>query len=353
MYPRLHINRQHLLKNIKTLVNICKEYNMEITGVTKAFAGMSEIAEVYVEGGINRLGDSRIDNLKKLKELKVEKWLIRPPMNSEIKNLIKYTDVSLNSELSTIYKINKVALQMNKLHKIILMVDLGDLREGFIDKEELVQAAKETEKLEGVHLYGIGVNLTCFSFVQSDSEKMKMLVSLYNEVNENIGRELEIISGGNSATIDLMLKNGIDKNVNNLRLGESLLFGKERANYTFLPNTYQDVFILECQIIEVKEKPSVPWGTIGMDSYGNRPEFTDKGIRIKAICALGKQDFDLETTFAEDSEITIIGASSDHLMVDITNCHYKYEVGDIITLKLGYFSTMRAFTSNYVSKHYE
>lgn len=352
MYPIVRVNKKHLLENVRAVTELCAAKNIVVTGVTKVFGGDLEIASVYVEGGLTRLGDSRVENLKLLNGLDAEKWLIRPPMLSEVDELVSYADASLNSELATIEAINDAAIAKEKVHKVILMVDLGDIREGFIDHDELIDVAMQTEEMEGVHLYGIGVNLTCFSFIQSDEEKMAALVELSKTIGERIGRELEVVSGGNSATLDLMLNDGIGTGVNNLRLGESLLFGKERANYTFLPRTHKDVFTMECEIIELKEKPSVPWGTVGVDSYGNRPTFTDRGMRLKAICALGKQDFDVETSTTVDEDIIILGASSDHLMLDVTDSKHVYKVGDTIELRLGYFSTMRAFTSRYVSKVY-
>lgn len=352
MYPFVRVNKKHLLENVRAVTELCAAKNIAVTGVTKVFGADPEIAAVYVAGGITRLGDSRVENLKLLKGLAAEKWLIRPPMLSEVEDLVLYADASLNSELATIQAINAAALAKGKVHKVILMVDLGDIREGFVDHDELMAVALKTEKMKGVHLYGIGVNLTCFSFIQSDSEKMTALMELSNRIGEKIGRELEVVSGGNSATLDLMMKGGISEGVNNLRLGESLLFGKERANYTFLPGTHKDVFTLECEIVELKEKPSIPWGTVGVDSYGSSPAFTDRGMRLKAICALGKQDFDVETSTPVDEAIIILGASSDHLMLDVTDSSNTYKVGDTIELQLGYFSTMRAFTSRYVRKVY-
>ena len=92
---------------------------------------------------------------------------------------------------------------------------------------------------------------------------------------------------------------------------------------------------------------------VGTDSYCKKPTFVDRGsCRRKAVCALGKQDFDLETTTPVDPEIIPLGASSDHLMLDVTDSQQEYKVGDIVRLQLGYFSTMRAFTSQYVEKVY-
>ena len=353
MYPRLRIDLNHLSANIKTVTELCRQRGIRVTAVTKCFTADPVIAQCYVDSGVKMLGDSRVKNLARMRDIDAEKWLIRPPMLCEIEELVCYGNVSLNSEMETVRAIAAEAVKQQKIHKIILMVDLGDIREGFINHDELISAAVETEQLDGVELYGIGTNLTCFSFVQYDTDKLTLLAQLRKKVSDAIGRPIEIVSGGNSATIDLMLTKGLPDGVDNLRLGESLLVGKERAKYQYLDGTFRDTFILEAQIVELKEKPSLPWGDIGVDSYGRRPTFTDRGDkRIKAICALGRQDFDAETCRPCDEGVIILGASSDHLMLDITDSEKNYKVGDIIELELGYFSILRAFTSDYVEKVY-
>jgi len=353
MYPRLLINLSRIRQNAHVVAGLCASHGLKVVAVTKVFRAAPPIARAYLDAGLTRLGDSRTANLKKLAGLPAEKWLIRPPMLSEVPEMIRYADVSLNSEFVVLEKINEECLKQHRSHKVVLMADLGDIREGYTDYDELVNVAQKVEAMDGITLYGLGTNLTCFSFIQSDPEKMRTLASLRQRVEQAIGRKLDIISGGNSATIDLMLRGGICPGVDSLRLGESLLFGKERSKYTFLPGTKNDAFILQAEIVELKEKPSLPWGTVGVDSYGHKPSFTDRGPRrLKAVCALGKQDFDSETTFTIDPGVLMLGASSDHLMLDVTDSQKHYRVGDVIELKLGYFSTMRAFTSEYVEKVY-
>ncbi|MBQ8390365.1 MAG: alanine/ornithine racemase family PLP-dependent enzyme [Oscillibacter sp.] len=353
MYPRVIVNLPHLRENVKTVRDLCARQGIAVTGVTKVFRGDPKIAQAYLDSGLTMLGDSRVANLRRMEGLNAEKWLIRPPQLSEVEDLVRWGDASLNSELVTIRAISDAALRQGKRHKVILMADLGDIREGYVDYGELLDAAEETARLPGVELYGLGVNLTCFSFIQSDTGKLQQLVDLTRRVEERTGMALPMVSGGNSATIDLMLRGGIPAGVTGLRLGESLLFGKERAKYQYLPGTHRDVFTLECQIVELKDKPSLPWGTVGVDSYGRKPTFVDRGpVRRKAVCALGKQDFDPETTTPLDPGVILLGASSDHLMLDVTDSETNYRVGDIIRLQLGYFSTMRAFTSDYVEKLY-
>ncbi len=355
MYPRVRINLEHITHNVRTVKSICDKHGIRIVGITKVFGADPNIAQCYVDGGLEMIGDARVANLAKLADIKAEKWLIRPPMLSEVKEVVKVADASLNSEISLIRAISDECVRQGlPPHKIVLMADLGDIREGYVDYDEMVEVAKETEALPGVYLYGIGVNLTCFSFITPDSDKMNELAALKKRISDAIGRPLDIVSGGNSGTIDLMMNDGINPEVDSLRLGESLLFGKERAKYSYLPDTYKDGFILEAEIVELKEKPSLPWGNIGCDSYGNYPEFIDRGEhRIKAILALGKQDFDPEICKPLDDGIIILGASSDHLMLDITDSKREYKVGDAVQIELGYFSVMRAFTSSYVNRVYE
>ena len=198
-----------------------------------------------------------------------------------------------------------------------------------------------------LELKGIGTNLTCFNFVHPDTEKLTQLA----DAARSLGADT-YVSGGNSATLDLMLKGGIPAGVNLLRLGESLLFGRERAHYAYLPGTRNDAFILRAEIIELKEKPSMPWGTFGVDSYGRAPEHHDRGVRRRAICALGRQDADFETLWTVDPGVEILGASSDHLMVDVTDAEREYRMGDVIELRCGYYALLRAYNSDYVAKRY-
>ncbi|MBR2782863.1 MAG: alanine/ornithine racemase family PLP-dependent enzyme [Firmicutes bacterium] len=353
MYPLLTVDLGHLRKNVNIVCGLCAARGISVTAVTKVFRGDPRIARVLVEEGLTMLGDSRVRNLARLDGVAAEKWLIRPPMLTEIPELVRRADVSLNSELTVIRAISEECLRQGRCHRVILMADLGDIREGYTDYDELTAAAVAADRLPGIELYGIGVNLTCFSFIQYDTEKLTLLAGLRRRVEEAVGHPLGIVSGGNSAAVDLMLRGGIPAGVDNLRLGESVLFGKERARYTFLPGTYADVFTLECEIVELKDKPTLPWGTVGVDSYGRRPVFTDRGEhRLNAICALGKQDFDPETTVVCDPGVIMLGASSDHLMLDVTDSSRRYAVGDAVKLQLGYFSTMRAFTSDYVTVKY-
>lgn len=353
-YPRLCIDLDILRENTSQVLGLCAKRGIMVTAVTKSFCGDLRTAAALLDGGVTRLGDARVANLKKLTGFPCEKWLIRAPMRSEMEEAVRCCDIALHSEIQTVQAAAAAARRIGKTHGVILMMDLGDLREGFFREEDLLLAAIETERTSGAVLKGIGTNLTCMSFVQSTPENMERLCRLAKRVEEAAGHPLSYVSGGNSAALDLMLRGGFPPGINHLRLGGGLLFGKERAHYTFLPGTRKDAFILECELIEVKEKPSLPIEETGVDSYGRRPQFVDRGERcIRAVCAVGKQDFDLETAVPLDPGIHMIGSSSDHTVLDLTDSAETYRVGDIVRFRLGYFSLLRAATSPYVSKCYQ
>ncbi len=350
MYPKVSVDTKKLLENVRVVRALCGRRHIRITAVTKMFGGDPRLAQVFLDGGIRMLGDARIQNLERMEQLKAEKWLIRIPMLSEAADVVRYADVSLNSELETVRALQKEAKKQNRVHKIILMADMGDIREGYVDDHQLMRTAEEILRMDSLLLYGVGTNLTCFSFVQPDTEKLEHLELLSRAMVAAGGSG--IVSGGNSATIDLMLHNGIPRGINNLRLGEALLFGKERTHYQYLDHTCSDVFILQAEIVEIKDKPSQPWGEIGVNSYGKRPVFVDRGVRTRAICAIGRQDVDTGTMEPLDPGVTLLGASSDHLILDVSDSRRSYRIGDIVEFKLGYFAAMRAFNSRYVQKEY-
>ncbi|AEM78613.1 LOW QUALITY PROTEIN: hypothetical protein Thewi_1190 [Thermoanaerobacter wiegelii Rt8.B1] len=349
MYPLLRINLEKLRKNTQTIVNLCEKRNIKVVGVTKVFCAIPEIAQTMVKGGVEILGDSRIKNLKKLQHIPVPKMLLRIPMKSEVEEVIKYADISLNSEIDTIKSLSEEAKKQRKIHEIILMVDLGDLREGVL-KEDVIPIVEQIVKLEGIRLRGIGTNLTCYGSVIPTPDILEELVEIKNSINKKFNLNLDIVSGGNSSSLYLVQNGLIPRGITQLRIGEAIVLGRETAFGDRIPHTYDDVFTLEAQIVELKEKPSYPRGILGMDAFGERQVYVDRGIMKRAILAVGKQDVNMNDLIPMDSSIELIGSSSDHLIVNVTNSQYPYNVGDIIKFKLRYGGILSCSTSEYVEK---
>lgn len=351
-YPRLEICLGKITHNTKIMVDICKRLGIDVVGVNKVSCGSNKIAQAMVDGGVKIIADSRIENLKKIKDIKTKKMLLRLPMISRVEEVVEYADISLNSELKTIKKLSEIAVRKNKIHEVILMVDVGDLREGIFYEEDVLELVSQIINLNGIKLIGIGTNLTCFGGVIPSRENMSKLIKVRNAIEKKYDIRLNVLSGGNSSSIYLIQKGEMPREINQLRLGTVLILGTVEVNNSRIEGTYNDAFKLIVEVVEIKEKPSKPIGEIGIDAFGHIPVFEDRGIRKRAICAIGKQDIDLDWMVPEDKNVIILGGSSDHLILDITDSDRKYEVGDKITFILNYVAILKAMTSEYVNKVY-
>lgn len=351
MYPRLTINGAKLTENARFLADKCHRQGLTAMGVTKVFCADPRLAACLIQGGIDFLADSRVENLKKLQEFSAPKVLLRLPMLSEVDGVVRLADISLNSELATIEALHHAAKDLGKRHKIILMIDLGDLREG-IWPADFDATVKAILALDHIELYGLGVNLTCYGGVVPKHENLAQLVDFAVRLRVDYGVDVKMVSGGNSSSLYLLDLEGpeaLPVGINNLRLGEALVLGRETAYGDVIAGTHQDVFTLEAQIIELKEKPSVPIGEIGMDAFGNKPTFVDKGLRRRAILGVGRQDVNVSNLVPRDPRIEIIGASSDHLIVDVTEVP-TLVTGDIVSFDVEYGALLSLATSPYVEK---
>lgn len=350
MYPRVLIDLNKFRHNIDVVKKELDGKGIEIFGVSKVFSGNPVIAKEYENAGLKAIGESRLKNLKRLHKVDVEKVLLRLPMHSEVKEVIKFTDISLNSEISTLRLLSKYAIKKSKIHKVILMVDFGDLREGIYDEEEFYSIVEECMDLKGIKVIGLGTNLTCFGAVIPKISHMNKLVALREELNTRFAIELDYISGGNSSSYYLLNDKDFPPEVNNLRIGEIFVCGRETAYGKRVPNTYDDVFVMEAEIVELKTKPSLPIGDSGVDAFGNKPVYIDKGEMLRAICAVGRQDVGIDGLMLVDEGIEILGGSSDHMILDVTNGKRDYKVGDTIKFKLKYGGILGVMTSEYVKK---
>ena len=350
-YPCVEVNLKKLTHNVKIILDMCNKRHIDVAGVTKVYCANIPIVETILEAGVTLVADSRILNLKKMKDLNCKKMLLRIPMISEASEVVEYSDCSLNSEIDTIVSLSEAAKKLNKIHNIILMVDLGDLREGVLTSG-VVSIVSSIVKLDNIKLIGIGTNVTCYGGVIPDKKNLGDLINLKLEIEKKFDLDLPVISGGNSSSLYMVINNTIPGGVNQLRIGEAIVLGRETSYGKAIPNCYDDVFILRGEIVEIKSKPTLPTGTIGMDAFGNKPSFEDKGIRKRAIVAVGRQDIKLEGLTPLDNDVNIFGASSDHLILDVTDSKKQLFVGSIVDFKIDYGCLLAAMTSPYVEKYY-
>jgi len=348
--PRIEIDLAKIAHNTKKLKELYRSKGISVISVTKVVCGDPKIADVLIKSGINTLADSRIANIRRMRKAGIQAQfvLLRTPIPSQAESVVKYADISLNSELSVVKSLSKFAVKNNIIHKIILMVELGDLREGLMpsDLEDII---REVVELEGIELSGIGTNLACLGGIKPDKEKMGYLSSLAREVEERFNLTLEFVSGGNSANYNWFISTEDVGRINNLRLGESIYLGREPLYRKPIPGLFTDAFTLVAEVIESKIKPSVPYGEVCQDAFGNIPVFQDRGEIRRVIIGVGLQDV-LVSGLTPKSAINIIGRSSDHTIVDAKEIDLN--VGNEVEFNLNYGALLSAMTSPYVMKKY-
>ena len=350
--PEIVINTQKITQNTQAVLALTEPLGIEVIGVTKVFLGEPRIAQALLQGGVRMLADSRLENLEKLRAAfpQMPLMLLRLPGLSQVEATVRLADISLNSEVSILQALSQEALRQKKIHRVIVMVDLGDLREG-VWPEELSQVLKESLAMPGIRVEGLGVNLACYGGVIPTAENLGRLVELAEGLEKEFGIALPVISGGNSASLPLLLNKTLPTRVNQLRIGEGIALGRETVKRELLPGATGDTFILRAEILEAHEKPSVPVGKIGQDAFGAIPEFKDEGWQRRGILALGRQDVPPDGLIVRDTRLKIIGASSDHLIIDLSRA-LELGVGAVVEFNLTYGGLLGAMTSPYVAKRY-
>ena len=346
--PRLEIHLDKIHRNARTLVERLALRGIDVTAITKATLGSPEIAEQLLRAGVAGLGDSRIENLATMRRARVlaTMTLIRSPMRSQARLVVEHADVSCNTEVDVLQALADAARKAGRIHGVVLMVELGDLREGILpaDLPDVVRVVLDLPDLE---LHGIGTNLACQNGIAPDAAKMAELSRLASSIESTFGVTLAVVSGGNSANLDWALGTADIGRIDDLRLGESILLGRETLRREPIEGLATDAITLVAEVIESKVKPSRPWGTVGLSAFGVAPEAVDRGDRRRVIVALGHQDTD-PAGLTPPAGLEIVGASSDHLVLDADR--RPVAVGDELRFVLDYSALTRAMASPFVAK---
>jgi len=346
--PRIEIDLLKIAHNALFLKDHYHSKGITVIGVTKAVCGNPEVAKILLTCGVHILADSRILNIIRMENAGINAsfLLLRTPLQSELEEVIEHCSISHNTEFSIVEKLSKIAVERGIVHKIILMVELGDLREGILPVD-LVSMVTKISTLQGILIVGLGTNLACFGGIKPDDHNMEQLSSLAITVEAIIGYRLKYVSGGNSANYGWSCTTKDVKRINYIRLGESIFLGCDPLTRRPIPGMYTDAFTLVAEVIESGVKSSVPTGDIYQDAFGNVNDFENNGLLNRVILGVGLQDVAI-SGLKPNKDMEIIGASSDHLIVDTK--HMNINVGTELEFGLNYAALLSAMTSPYVTK---
>ena len=350
----LNLYRENLRKNYEFLREKFNEHGVAWGAVSKMLCGNEIYIRELINLGVDEIHDSRISNLAKVKDINpsIKTVYIKPPSKRNLADVVKYADVSLNSELNTIRWISQEAVRQNKNHQIIIMVETGDLREGVMG-EVLIDFYEKVFHLPKVEIIGLGTNLNCLNGVLPSADKLVQL-SLYKQIIElKFDKEIPWVSAGTSVTIPMMLNHQLPKGVNHFRVGETLYFGANLIDESTIEGMNDGVFELCTEIIEMQEKPLLPIGTLSTNPQGEVAEIDESlygQSSFRGILDIGLLDVDPKYLIYDKDEFEVLGASSDMLILDLGKNPKNYKVGDLMRFKLKYMGALAILNSYYIEK---
>lgn len=358
----LYINTKTILENIRKLDNYLKQNDIKWTLVSKILSGNREVLEIILNSpdikNCHSIGDSRLSNLKVIKSLRPEivTMYIKLPSITSAHSVVKYADISLNSSYHTIEALNREAVAQNKIHKVIVMVEMGELREGVI-RDKLLKFYGSVFDLCNIEIIGLGTNLGCMYGVEPTYDKLIQL-SLYKQLLEiKFDRTLELISGGSSITLPLIGKKRIPPNVNHFRIGEAAFMGKSPLNNRKFRNLSTSAFEFKANIIEMELKEGVPDGIIGEGNVGHAEEIEEtENIleQYRIILDFGLVDVDNTNLRIKDEKLSFSGTTSDMTVLNFNKSEKStrniYKHGKKVAFKPDYMAVARLMNSGFITK---
>ena len=350
--PSVIIDLDVLAANTKRLVDQMSPSGVGIFGVVKATCGSPLVARAMLRGGAHGLADSRLDNVQRMRNSGITApiMMLRIPSVTEAPEVVRLCDISLNSEPAVLEALAEAATEQHVIHDVILMLEMGDRREG-VSPDDLLPLADFAMRHPALKLAGIGANFMCASGVMPTLPKLERLAALAEDVEGRFGITLDYVSGGNSSNLALIEMDGIKMppRINNLRVGAAILRAENSITGGSLKGYDDNGFTLQAELVEIKTKHSLPDGETGPDAFGNRLTFEDRGERVRGIVNLGRVDIRPEGLKPRHHSVEIITASSDHLIVDITEAK-KFAVGDAMRFDMNYGALVQAMMSPYIEK---
>lgn len=358
----LEIRPKKILSNIEKISDILNKRDKTWTLVTKILSGnkyvLTEILKSDVIKRTHSIGDSRISNLKIIKQLRpdAQTMYIKPPAIRYIKDVVSYADISLNSSKETVMALNEEAGKQGKIHRIIIMLEMGELREGVIG-ENIIAFYKDIFDLPNITVEGIGTNLGCMYGIEPTFDKLVQL-SLYKQFLEALfKRDIPLLSAGSSITLPLVSNKKFPLKANHFRIGEAVFMGVSPLNGRKFRNLSTDVFRFYGNIVELEKKSMKPDGKIGEGNVGHvsdELEDTDKEKSNRAIVDFGILDVDPDSMTPINDTVNYIGTTSDMTVYDVkdkkTNSGRHYRVGSRIGFKPTYMAVARLMNSRFIVK---
>lgn len=151
------LNRTKLTHNYEFLDRMFRRHRIEWAVVVKLLCGNELYLREVLQLNPRQLCDARISNLKVVKKLSpdTETVYIRPAPLRNIAAVVRYADISFNTQVRTLKKLSEEAVQQGKIHKVVVVVELGERREGVM-RSQIVDFYEKVRVLPNLRIVGLG-----------------------------------------------------------------------------------------------------------------------------------------------------------------------------------------------------
>ena len=353
----LKVYSDRIIQNIKKINSYLGSQNIEWSLVTKMINGNKTILEKILRDDaikeVHSIADSRLSNLKVIKKIdpSLVTMYIKPPAPSLAKSIVEYADISMNSTLETIEVLSEEAGKKGKVHRVIVMIEMGELREGVL-RDNVLQFYDKVFNLPHIDIIGIGTNLGCMYGIEPTYDKLIQL-SLYEQLIEaKFGHNLKLVSGGSSITLPYTLEQKLPTGANHFRIGEAAYLGVSPLDNKKFKNLSTNAFEFQAEILEIEKKSYQPDGVIGEGNVGHISEKAEEADpyseSYRAIVDFGVLDVDVNNLIGKNKSISYFGTTSDMTVFDLGNSKSKIKVGHQLKFTPNYMAAARLLNSKYV-----
>lgn len=343
---RIVADSDKIAANARAVVELCDAHGVEVAAVTKCVCGEPQIVQAVLDGGVARIAESRLGNVRRIRQagITVDVLLLRLPSLSEVDDVVALTQCSLNSEAQTLRALSDAALRRHVTHEVLVIIESGDRREGVMP-EDALDLCRLADGLPGIELAGVASSLNCLCGVLPTPQNMAAFIDIVEDLERRLGHRFRIVSGGHTNNLRFLQSGAVPARVNQLRIGEGILMGTDVISDVRLPTPWVDTFKVYAEVIEVKDKPSAPDGEIGPDAFMRVNEWPDLGVRRRAIVAMGEIDLSVPFLTPTRRGVSIVGASSDHTVVDVTDADPPVTLGEELEFDAEYTAVAVGWSS--------
>jgi predicted amino acid racemase len=350
----LRLNRDALRANVAELDRRTAAHGVAYGVVSKLLCGTEPFLRELLALRPREVMDARVSNLAAVRRIDpdVRTVYIKPPAPGAADDVVQVADASLNSEIATLAALDAAAARHGVRHGVFVMVEMGDLREGVME-DRVQEFVGRALRFDHLRLEGLGANFNCLNGTLPSRDKLARLARLRSRIEERYERTLRWVSGGSSVVLPMLFDGEVPPEVNHLRIGETLYYGRDLVTGRTFDGMRDDVFELEAEVVEVAEKPDRPSGPFGEAPLGAADAASESGpvgATRRALLDAGWLDLEPHLLTPTEPGIEVVGVSSDMTVLDVGRRAAVTRVGERLRFSVGYMGALKLLHSPYVDK---